>query len=97
MTPVSATRRSTAWRGSARRLTWPVTGCGPRGSSARPAALLHAGGLHPEPGADRDCYDRHLAALRSALVGEVFQAEWAVGRAMTFDEAVAHALEPATV
>ncbi len=60
-------------------------------------ALLNAGGLHPEPGADRDCYDHHLAALRSALAGEVFQAEWAVGRAMTFDEAVAHALEPATV
>ncbi len=44
------------------------------------------------PGADRDDYERSVAALRAAMGDEAFEAAWAEGRAMTMEEAVAYAL-----
>lgn len=41
-----------------------------------------------------DSYHKHLGATRSALGEREFEAEWALGHAMTFNEALDYALEP---
>lgn len=43
--------------------------------------------------ADRSSIDRQLASARASVDGETWDEAWAEGRAMTTEEAVAHALE----
>jgi predicted ATPase len=61
---------------------------------AAAAGLLERAGLAPERGADRECYDAHLAALRAELPAAAFDDAWAAGRAMTEQTAIAAALHP---
>jgi hypothetical protein len=62
------------------------------------ARLLGAAeGLHeawgtPLPPADRTEHDGCVAALRAALGAEAFATAWAEGRAMSPEQAVAHAV-----
>jgi non-specific serine/threonine protein kinase len=46
---------------------------------------------------ERSCYESETAALRAALGEQAFAQTWAAGRAMTLEEAVVFALEPAGV
>ena len=70
------------------------------GRDKRAAQLFGAAeALHERTGAvmtnpaSRDLYARHLAALRARLDAATLAREWAAGRAMSLDEAIATALE----
>jgi predicted ATPase/DNA-binding SARP family transcriptional activator len=54
--------------------------------------LLEDPTIHLPPH-EQDYYDRQVARARAALGEEVFAREWAAGRAMVLEEAVARALE----
>jgi tetratricopeptide (TPR) repeat protein len=57
------------------------------------AQLRQVIGCRPPPAA-RATYERALALARAQLDNAAFDAAWAVGRAMTLEEAIAEALEP---
>jgi tetratricopeptide (TPR) repeat protein len=73
-----------------------------RGDLHRAARLLGAAAALRELvgaimlGPEQVEYDRHLAQLRGSLEPEVLEEEWAVGRAMSMDEAITFAVESAT-
>ncbi len=62
---------------------------------AATAALRRQIGVSLLAGEQAD-FDQRVAALRSQLDQAAFDAEWAIGSALTFDEAAACALEPLT-
>jgi predicted ATPase/DNA-binding XRE family transcriptional regulator len=73
-----------------------------RGEAERSGRLIGAAeGLHEAVGVPvylyyephRSRYERTVSAVRSQLGEEAFEAAWAEGRAMTFEQAVAYALE----
>jgi tetratricopeptide (TPR) repeat protein len=70
-----------------------------QGQAERAARLLGASeGLFgtialPREGADRAAYEHQVASIRAALGEEVFAAAWAVGQAMTLEDAIRFALE----
>jgi tetratricopeptide (TPR) repeat protein len=75
---------------------------GARGEAMRAARLIGAAeGLHEAIGVpvyvyyepDRSLYEHRVAAVRSQMGAEAFEAARAEGRAMTFEQAVAYALE----
>jgi tetratricopeptide (TPR) repeat protein len=75
-----------------------------RGRGRRAARLLGAADAlresvgEPLPPADRaDYYERQLLTVRSQLSEEVFAAAWEQGRALTPEQAIAEALEEATL
>ena len=47
----------------------------------------------PMPPVERPDYDRAVAAARAQLGEVAFSSGWAEGRAMTLEQAIAHALE----
>ena len=47
------------------------------------------------PAAEREAYHQVVAAARAALNPADFAAAWAAGQALSFDQAVAYALEEA--
>jgi tetratricopeptide (TPR) repeat protein len=59
-------------------------------AGAAEAALAHTGGVWHRP--TRESRDRLLAALREVLDPSTLEREWAAGRAMSFEEAIAEAL-----
>ena len=75
---------------------------GARGEAMRAARVIGAAeGLHEAIGVpvyvyyepDRSLYEHRVAAVRSQMGAEAFEAARAEGRAMTFEQAVAYALE----
>ena len=75
---------------------------GVRGEAMRSARLISAAeGLHEAVGVpvyiyyepDRSLYEHTVAAVRSQMGAETFEAARAQGRALTFEQAVACALE----
>ena len=62
-----------------------------RGAASALRARLH----DPIRPSQRAEYDQALATLRDALGAEAFDAVWAEGAALSFDEAIAAALAPA--
>jgi tetratricopeptide (TPR) repeat protein len=62
-----------------------------RGAASALRARLH----DPIRPAQRAEYDQALAVLQDALGAEAFEAAWAEGVALSFDEAIAAALDPA--
>ncbi len=55
-------------------------------------ALREATGSMIDP-VDHPGYERVVAAVRAQLSGEAFTAAWVAGRAMTLEQAIAHAVE----
>jgi hypothetical protein len=60
-----------------------------------PEALREAAGLSEREPADQGDYDRNLALLHTALEPAALDAEWAAGRALSLDAALALATEVA--
>ena len=56
-------------------------------------AIREAHDMPVPPVYRRDVYDAMLAKARGALPPDVLTAEWAEGRAMTLEQAVAYALD----
>jgi hypothetical protein len=57
-------------------------------------ALREAQG-RPLPPVERADYEREVGAVRAVLGEEAFAAAWAAGRAMTLEQVILFALEPA--
>jgi hypothetical protein len=96
---VAAFRQVGERYGMARALEGVARAAGARGEGQRAAQLYAAAAAlrealgAPIAPADRADYERRVAAIRACLGEERFTAVWAVGRAMTLEQAVACALQ----
>jgi hypothetical protein len=65
---------------------------GRRGCS-EPPKLCALRSVRPPPPVQRADYERAVAATRTQLDADTFAAEWAQGRAITLEQAMAYALD----